>query len=109
MGFALCHTGELLFSVLKLKYPPEKNQAYGLYYMSIALFLGACEVVYRILLKKWRRFPQQPLMVTYDFVEQEIAQGRKLVVFEDRVLDIAPYAHLHPCPAGILDTFVGRA
>ena len=107
MGFALCHSGELLFTILKLKTPAEKHRAYGLFYMSVALFFGACEVAFRLVLRRWRRFRQHPMMVSYEFVEQEVAQGRKVMVFEDLVLDVGPFGQLHPCSPNILDSFVG--
>lgn len=108
LGFGICHTGEQLFSVLREWNIVDRHGAYRNFYIVSGVLFVAAEVIYRLVLKYLKRFTIQPQLVTYSYVENEIAQGRQLVVYEDTVVDIQPYSHLHPGADGLLKAYIGQ-
>jgi hypothetical protein len=43
----------------------------------------------------------------YDFIRREVAQGRKLVIFEDSILDVQNFIKKHPYGASLLEEHIG--
>ena len=101
----LCKGGEKLQSVFSKE---GSSTFYVAYFVIMALTVVTFELIYRAMLSCFHRLPLQPQLVGYDFVENEIARGRKLMVYEDSVIDVEAYVDNHPGIDGLLNAYIGK-
>ena len=47
-------------------------------------------------------------ITNYEGLEQALAQGRKLVVYEDAVIDVSSFIAEHPGGAAVLEPYIGE-
>lgn len=78
------------------------------YFLAVAALFIVYEIIYRVTLSCFHRLPIQPNVVDYAFVENKILEGKKLIIYEDSILDIESYLPNHPGIDGLLNEHIGK-